>query len=42
MNEEYRNASKRTTTAWDDIEDWRTLKAMTPEESRRYCGDESR
>jgi hypothetical protein len=42
MNEEYRNAPKRITTAWDDVEDWRTLKAMSPEESRRYCGDESR
>ncbi len=41
-NEEYRNALKRITTAWDDVEDWRALKAMSPEERWRYCGDESR
>ncbi len=29
--EEYRNAPKRTTTAWDDVEDWRALQAMSPE-----------
>ncbi|HOE45361.1 MAG TPA: hypothetical protein PLZ59_06065 [Methanothrix soehngenii] len=23
-------------------DEWAELKAMTPEESRRYCGDESR
>jgi len=41
-HEEYRNAPKRTTTAWDDVEDWRALQAMTPEERRRYCGDGKR
>ena len=41
-HEEYRNAPKRTTTAWDDVEDWRALQAMTPEERRRYCGDGER
>ena len=37
-HEEYRNAPKRTATACDDVEDWRALKAMSPEERRRYCG----
>ncbi len=38
-HEEYRDSPKRTTTAWDDVEDWRALQAMSPEERRRYCGD---
>lgn len=41
-HDEYRNAPKRTTTAWDDVEDWRALQAMSPEEARRYCGDGKR
>jgi len=41
-HEEYRNAPKRTITAWDDVEDWRALQAMSPEEARRYCGDGKR
>ena len=38
-HEEYRDSPKRPTTAWDDVEDWRALQAMSPEERRRYCGD---
>jgi len=38
-HEEYRDSPKRTTTAWDDVEDWRALQTMSPEERRRYCGD---
>ncbi|MFZ3133953.1 hypothetical protein [Methanothrix sp.] len=41
-DQEYRNAPKRTTTAWDDVEDWRALQTMSPEESRRYCGGDGK
>lgn len=41
-HEEYRNAPKRGTTAWDDVEDWRALQAMSPEERRRYCGGDGK
>lgn len=40
--EEYKNAPKRTITAWDDMVDWRALKAMSPEDRRRYCGGDGK